>query len=307
MGAFGLALALPFALFAMFPGWLNSLPKSGSWLNSVKVVLGFAEVALAFKFLSMADLVKGWMIVPYEVFMVVWVLCALGIALYLLGKVRFPHDSPLTKISPVRGMLAVLFLVFTGYLTSGFMVDKAQNTFTTKKLMSGLAPPVGYSWILPKNCPSGFDCYHDLETGMAQARATGKPVLLDFTGYACVNCRKMEEHVWPIRNVHSQIDKEYVLISLYVDDKKPLPEAEQRVYTTCAGNQKRIITVGNKWSTLQTETFVNNSQPYYALLSPEGVLLTDPVGYMPDANEYGAFLQRGLMAMKQLNTTASTK
>ncbi|MCC6839682.1 MAG: thioredoxin family protein [Flavobacteriales bacterium] len=305
MGAFGLALALPFALFAMFPGWLNSLPKSGSWLNSVKVVLGFAEVALAFKFLSNADLVKGWQIVPYELFMAVWVLCALGVTLYMLGKLRFPHDSPLRKISPLRWGFAAAFLAFTVYLALGFRVDKTNNTFTTLKLMSGLAPPVGYSWIMPKECPSGFDCYHDLDAGLAQAKATGKPVLLDFTGYACVNCRKMEEHVWPVKGVHGQIDKEYVLISLYVDDKTPLPAEEQRDYTTCAGKQKRLQTVGNKWSTLQTETFINNSQPYYALLSPEGVLLTDPVGYTPDAQEYGAFLQRGLEAMKRLEAKAS--
>lgn len=305
MGAFGLALALPFAIFAMFPGWLNSMPKSGSWLNSVKVVLGFAEVALAFKFLSNADLVKGWKIVPYELFMAIWVICALGAALYLLGKIRFPHDSPLTKISPIRGGLALLFLAMAVYLASGFLVDNSRNTFTTKKLMSGLAPPVGYSWLLPQDCPSGFDCFHDLEAGMAHAKATGKPILLDFTGYACVNCRKMEEHVWPVSEIHKQIDKKYVLISLYVDDKTELPADEQRNYTTCQGKQKRIVTVGNKWSTLQTETFINNSQPYYALLSPDGVLLTDPVGYTPDAQEYGAFLQRGLQAMQELQLRAS--
>lgn len=305
MGAFGLALALPFALFALFPGWLNSLPRSGSWLNSVKVVLGFAEVALAFKFLSNADLVKHWGIVRYELFMAVWVICAVGVTLYMLGKIRFPHDSPLRSISPLRWGVAVLFGALTIYLALGFRVDKANNTFTTMKLMSGLAPPVGYSWILPKECPSGFDCYHDLAAGMAQAKATGKPILLDFTGYACVNCRKMEEHVWPVKGVHDQINKDYVLISLYVDDKTELPPAEQRVYTTCDGRQKQLATKGNKWSTLQTETFVNNSQPYYALLSPEGVLLTDPVGYTPDAQEYSAFLQRGLKAMEHLDAKAS--
>ncbi len=305
MGAFGLALALPFALFALFPGWLNSLPRSGSWLNSVKVVLGFAEVALAFKFLSNADLVKHWGIVRYELFMAVWILCALGVTLYLLGKIRFPHDSPLRSVSPLRWGFAAVFGALTIYLASGFRVDKANNTFTTLKLMSGLAPPVGYSWILPKECPSGFDCYHDLAAGMAQAKTTGKPILLDFTGYACVNCRKMEEHVWPVKGVHEQINKDYVLVSLYVDDKTELPAAEQRVYTTCDGRQKQLATKGNKWSTLQTETFVNNSQPYYALLSPDGVLLTDPVGYTPDASEYGSFLQRGLKAMKQLEKQAS--
>ncbi len=305
MGAFGLALALPFALFALFPGWLNSLPRSGSWLNSVKVVLGFAEVALAFKFLSNADLVKHWRIVPYELFMAVWVICAIGVTLYILGKIRFPHDSVVRSISPLRWGFAALFAALTIYLAMGFRVDKGNNTFTTMKLMSGLAPPVGYSWVLPKECPSGFDCYHDLAAGMAQAKATGKPILLDFTGYACVNCRKMEEHVWPVKGVHDHIDKDYVLVSLYVDDKTELPGSEQRDYTTCTGQQKRIVTKGNKWSTLQTETFVNNSQPYYALLSPEGVLLTDPVGYTPDVAEYGAFLQRGLKAMQHLEAKAS--
>jgi thiol:disulfide interchange protein DsbD len=300
MGAFGLALALPFALFAMFPGWLNSLPRSGSWLNSVKVVLGFAEVALAFKFLSNADLVKHWHIVPYELFMAVWVVCAVGLTLYMLGLIRFPHDSPTRSISPMRWGLATIFAATAIYLGLGFRVDKVNNTFTTMKLMSGLAPPVGYSWILPKDCPDGLDCYHDLDAGMAQAKATGKPLLLDFTGYACVNCRKMEEHVWPVKDVREKIDKDYVLVSLYVDDKKELPAAEQRDYTTCAGKQKRLTTLGNKWSTLQTETFINNSQPYYALISPDGVLLTDPVGYTPDADEYSSFLQRGLNAMKKL-------
>ncbi len=305
MGAFGLALALPFALFAMFPGWLNSLPRSGSWLNSVKVVLGFAEVALAFKFLSNADLVKHWRIVPYELFMAVWVVCAVGVTLYMLGKIRFPHDSPLRSVSPMRWGFAVLFGAMSIYLALGFRVDKVNNTFTTMKLMSGLAPPVGYSWILPKDCPNGLDCYHDLDDGIAQAKATGKPLLLDFTGYACVNCRKMEEHVWPKKNVREKIDKDYVLVSLYVDDKTELPQSEQRDYTTCTGKQKRLTTLGNKWSTLQTETFINNSQPYYALISPDGVLLTDPVGYTPDADEYGSFLQRGLKAMKQLEERAS--
>jgi thiol:disulfide interchange protein DsbD len=191
------------------------------------------------------------------------------------------------------------------YLLLGFRVDKSAGTFTTMKLMSGLAPPVGYSWFLPKDCPNGLDCYHDLEAGLAQAKATGKPILLDFTGYACVNCRKMEEHVWPVPVVQSKIEKEYVLVSLYVDDKTELPAAEQRDYTTCTGQQKRLVTKGNKWSTLQTETFINNSQPYYALISPDGVLLTDPVGYTPDAQDYGDFLQRGVNAMKELNKRAS--
>ncbi|MBS1580849.1 MAG: thioredoxin family protein [Bacteroidetes bacterium] len=305
MGAFGLALALPFALFAMFPGWLNSLPRSGSWLNSVKVVLGFAEVALAFKFLSNADLVKHWRIVPYELFMIVWIICGAGIVLYLLGIIRFPHDSPVKRIAPLRWGFIGVFAAFTVYMCFGFRYNEEARTFSVLKLMSGLAPPVGYSWIHPKECPSRLDCYHDLDAALAQAKTTGKPILVDFTGYACVNCRKMEEHVWPVPAVHSLIDKDYVLVSLYVDDKEELPTTEQRDYTTCTGKQKRLVTKGNKWSTLQTETFVNNSQPYYVLLSPDGELLTDPVPYTPDADEYQAFLQRGLEAMRVLDLRAS--
>ncbi len=304
-GGIGMALALPFALFALFPSWLNSLPRSGSWLNSVKVVLGFAEVALAFKFLSNADLVKHWGLVRYELFMAVWVLCALGIVLYLLGIIRFPHDSPVTKRSPVRLAFTVLFAMATGYLALGFRYNAETNTFHTLKLMSGLAPPVGYSWILPKHCPHNLDCHHDLEAGLAQARATGKPLLLDFTGYACVNCRKMEEHVWPEPQVYELIRDRYVLVSLYVDDKQELPKEQQHIYMTSAGKQKAIVTQGNKWSTVQAETFRISSQPYYALLSPDGRLLTDPVAYTPDVAEYHAFLERGLEAMRQLEQGAS--
>lgn len=305
LAGFGLALALPFALFAMFPSWLKSLPRSGGWLNSVKVVLGFIELALAFKFLSNADLVKHWRIIPYELFMGIWILCGIGIVIYLLGKIRFPHDSPVKRISPTRWAFISVFAAFTLYMVTGYTYDRQQKTFTVLRLLSGMAPPVGYSWIFPKECPANLDCYHDLDAALAQAKTTGKPILVDFTGYACVNCRKMEEHVWPVPAVHSLIDKDYVLVSLYVDDKEELPAAEQRDYTTCTGKQKRLVTKGNKWSTLQTETFINNSQPYYVLLSPDGELLTDPVPYTPDADEYQAFLQRGLEAMQVLDLRAS--
>jgi thiol:disulfide interchange protein DsbD len=300
-GGFGLALALPFALFALFPSWLNSLPRSGSWLNSVKVVLGFAEVALAFKFLSNADLVKQWLIVPYELFMVVWVLCALGITLYLFGFIKFPHDSPVKSRSTVRWSFIALFTAATFYLAFGLRVDSKAGTFTPMALMSGLAPPVGYSWILPKKA----EAFHDLDEALAHAREVGKPVMIDFTGWACVNCRKMEEHVWPEQGVKELIENDYVLVSLYVDDKRELPKEEQHEYITCTGKQKLIVTKGNKWSTVQLETFVISSQPYYALLSPEGQLLTDPVGYTPDVPEYKAFLERGLEGMRVLNQQAS--
>ncbi|MBL8002753.1 MAG: thioredoxin family protein [Flavobacteriales bacterium] len=301
LGGFGLALALPFALFALFPSWLNSLPRSGSWLNSVKVVLGFAEVALAFKFLSNADLVKQWLIVPYELFMVVWVFCSLGIVLYLFGLIRFPHDSPVSKRSMTRWGFIGVFTAATLYLAFGLTVDSKKGSFRALSLMSGLAPPVGYSWVLPQKA----EAFHDLDEAMAHAKEVGKPVMVDFTGWACVNCRKMEEHVWPVDGVKELIHDDYVLVSLYVDDKRELPKEQQHVYTTCTGKQKQILTMGNKWSTVQLETFVISSQPYYALLSPDGDLLTDPVGYTPDPAEYQAFLERGLEGMRILDQRAS--
>ncbi|MCB0785264.1 MAG: thioredoxin family protein, partial [Flavobacteriales bacterium] len=180
-------------------------------------------VALAFKFLSNADLVKHWNLVPYELFMAIWVICGIGIVLYLLGKIRFPHDSPVKKLSGARWAFTALFALATGYMLMGFRYNKATETFTTLKLMSGLAPPVGYSWIFPKHCPHDLPCFHDLDDAMAEAERTNKPLLLDFTGYACVNCRKMEEHVWPEPGVFDLIQNEYILVSLYVDDKEELP------------------------------------------------------------------------------------
>ncbi|HPF89602.1 MAG TPA: cytochrome c biogenesis protein CcdA [Flavobacteriales bacterium] len=301
LGGFGMALALPFALFALFPSWLNSLPRSGSWLNSVKVVLGFAEIALAFKFLSNADLVKQWGIVPYELFMVVWVLCALGIVLYLFGLIRFPHDSPVKNRSAVRWAFIALFTITTGYLAFGLRVDQEHQTFRPVALMSGLAPPAGYSWVLPRKA----EAFHDLATAMEHARSVNKPVMVDFTGWACVNCRKMEEHVWPEQGVKEIIENDYVLVSLYVDDKRELPKDQQFIHETSTGAKKPIITHGNKWATLQAENFASASQPLYVLLSPEGKLLTDPVGYTPDKEEYAGFLRRGLDAMKMLTAQAS--
>ena len=286
----------------MFPRWLNSLPSSGGWLNSVKVVLAFVEIALAFKFLSNADLVEHWGLLKYEVFMTIWILCALGIVVYLLGWLKFPHDSPIKKYSLGRVFFLTVFAAASVYLMTGFRFLEKEQTWRPLSLMSGLAPPVGYSIAFPKDCPSGLSCYKDLDEGMAYAKETDKPILIDFTGYACVNCRKMEEHVWPKDPVFNLINDNYVLISLYVDDKEEFEEDDQHNYTTCAGKVKPIITKGNKWSTIQSETFRNNSQPYYALLSPDGVLLTDPVGYTPNIAEYAAFLQRGLDGWNKVKT-----
>ena len=298
MGGFGLALALPFALFAAFPGWMNSMPKSGGWLTTVKVVLGFLELALAFKFLSNADLVKHWGLLKIEPFLIIWILVALGMAAYLFGLIRFPHDTKMKKLSPVRGGLAVISLIFAIYLMSGFRYNEETKTFTSLSLLSGLAPPVGYSFIHPKDCPQNLNCFHDLSEGLAYAKARNMPVFLDFTGYACVNCRKMEEHVWVKEEVYNILSKEYVVISLYVDDKTELPENEQVTLTFKTGGQKKIRTKGDKWAFFQTDNFNNNSQPWYALVTNTGTLLNTPVGYTPEVKDYVNFLQCGLDAYK---------
>ena len=299
MGGFGLALALPFALFAAFPGWMNSLPRSGGWLNTVKVVLGFLELALAFKFLSNADLVKHWGLLKIEPFLILWIIIAIAMALYLFGFIRFPHDTPGTKPSKMRLGLGVLSLIAGLYMLTGFRYDEGKQSFTPLTLLSGLAPPVGYSWIYPKDCPNNLNCFKDLDAGLNYARENNLPVMLDFTGHACVNCRKMEEHVWPIPQVDKLIRNEFVLISLYVDEKIELPEEERITVPSKATGTRTLKRTGDKWQHLQTEYFNNNSQPFYVLMTPEGVLLTNPVGYTPDANEYAAFLECGLEAWKE--------
>ncbi|NNK82489.1 MAG: thioredoxin fold domain-containing protein [Flavobacteriaceae bacterium] len=301
MGGFGIALGLPFALFAMFPSWLNSLPKSGGWLNTVKVVLGFIELALAFKFLSNADLVKHWGILKIEVFLGLWILIFGGLALYLFGKIKFPHDSPIKKLSFSRISFAILIGAFTIYLASGFRVNKDTNTFTSLTLLSGLAPPVGYSFLFPNDSPNALDSFKDLKEGIAHAQKVNKPIIIDFTGLACVNCRKMEEHVWPDETIDKLLREEFVLVSLYVDDKKPLPEAEQFIVNKTSGGTRKLENYGHKWAHFQTEFFQINSQPYYVLLTPDGrQVLNKPVGYTPDKVEYAAFLKEGLDAFNTL-------
>ncbi len=298
LGGFGLALALPFALFALFPKWLNSLPRSGSWLNTVKVTLGFVELALAIKFLSNADLVMNWGIMPRELFIGLWVVIGIGLTLYLFGAIRFPHDSPKARPSPIRVGTAMLSGAFVLYLIPGLTNSSWRNL----KLLSGFPPPLFYSFYEQKSeCPLDLSCAHDLEEGMEIARRENKPIILDFTGWACVNCRKMEENVWPEKGVFDRLSKNYVLVSLYVDDKRELPKDEQFIYETSNGTMKPIVTKGNKWATLQAENFSSASQPLYVLLSPDGKLLTDPVGYTPNSTEYEKFLQRGLEAMKVLD------
>lgn len=299
MGGFGLALALPFAIFAAFPGMMKSLPRSGGWLNTVKVVLGFVELALAFKFLSNADLVDHWGILKIELFLGLWILIGIGLALYLFGKIKFPHDSPIKKLSFGRISFAVLIIAFVVYLVSGFRVDEEKGSYQPLTLLSGLAPPVCYSFWRPCDCPQQLDCFKDLEEGMAFAKKNDKPVMLDFTGYACVNCRKMEENVWPEPAVYSYLKDDYVVISLYVDDKKELEEP--MMVTTTSGRERELDEVGEKWAHFQQIYFNQNSQPQYVLLSPDGKRLNEPVNYTPDVEEYAEFLRCGLENYRRLS------
>ncbi|WP_442265286.1 cytochrome c biogenesis protein CcdA [Tenacibaculum sp. ZS6-P6] len=294
MAGFGVALGLPFTLFAMFPNMLKSLPKSGGWMTTVKVVLGFLELALAFKFLSNADLVAHWNILKIEPFLILWILIFAGLALYLFGLIKFPHDSPFQKIGFSRITFGILVAAFTVYLASGFMVNKETKTFSSLSLLSGLAPPVGYSYIYPNECPNNLTCFKDLKEGLAYAKKTNKPIMLDFTGYACVNCRKMEEHVWPAEKIDNVLRNDYVLISLYVDDKKELPKEEQIIVNRVNGGTRQLSNYGHKWSHFQTVFFKTNTQPYYVLLSSDGKqILNTPVGYTPNEDEYFNWLQDG--------------
>lgn len=296
MAGFGLSLALPFALFAMFPNWLNKLPKSGGWLNTVKVVLGFLELGFAFKFLSNADLVENWGIIKREIFIGIWILCSIGMALYLFGFIRFPLDGPKQKKLPkgniIVGALSVIFAI---YLIPGLTNSSAANL----KLLSGFPPPLFYSvYDKGTDAPLGLEAYKDWEEGVAAAKASGKPIMLDFTGWACVNCRKMEEQVWSREDVFNTINDEYILISLYVDDRKDLPQEEQFNYMRPSGSVKKIKSIGDKWATFQTVNFRNNSQPYYVLMDSDLTLLHNPRGYTPDSGRFLEWLKEGVENFK---------
>ncbi|UPZ17757.1 protein-disulfide reductase DsbD family protein [Flavobacterium humidisoli] len=309
MLGFSIAIALPFSLFAAFPGWLNALPKSGGWLNTVKVVLGFLELALAFKFLSNADLVLQLHWLEREVFLAIWIAVFGMLAFYLFGKITLPHDSPLNHISVGRLGFGLIFLSFTIYLIPGLWGAPL-------KLISGFPPPMQYSespnglgvsgnaelkitGSLPegaKHGPQNIITFHDYDKGMEYAKKVGKPVLLDFTGYACVNCRKMEELVWSDPKVLGVLNNDVVLISLYVDDKKELPESEQYVSETTG---KKIKTIGNKWSDLQIKTYKANAQPFYVIVDHNSVNLVEPSAYNPNIEEYYGWLQSGVGKFKK--------
>ena len=309
MVGFSLALALPFMLFAMFPGWMNSLPKSGGWLNTVKVSLGFLELALAFKFLSNADLVVQGHWLERELFLIIWIVIFGAWAMYLFGKLMLPHDSPISYLSVGRLYMAILVSMFTLYLIPGLWGAPL-------KLISGFPPPMTYSEspngvgykndgnlgtmvALPEHAnkgPHGIVAFHDYEKGLAYAKEVGKPILLDFTGYACVNCRKMEDFVWSKPQILPILKDDFVLISLFVDAKEELPKEEQYVSKETG---KEIVSVGNKWSDYQITRYKNNAQPYYIILDDNGKDLNKPVGYTPDVEEYKAWLDKGLQAFKK--------
>jgi len=311
MLGFSLAIALPFALFAMFPGWMNSLPKSGGWLNTVKVFLGFLELALAFKFLSNADLVLQLHWLEREMFLAIWIAIFGTLTFYLFGKIKLPHDSNENNISVGRLSLGLIVFAFTIYLIPGIWGAPL-------KLISGFPPPLNYSEApygvgytklnnggglssegkLPNGSelgPHDIIAFNDYENGLAYAKKVGKPVLIDFTGYACVNCRKMEERVWASPHILGILNRDIVLISLYVDDKRMLPDSEQYTSETTG---KRIKSIGNKWSDFQIKNYQANAQPYYVLMGLEEENLNTPIGYTPDIEEYKKWLKEGISNFK---------
>lgn len=310
MLGFSSAIALPFMLFAMFPGWMNSLPKSGGWLNTVKVSLGFLELAFAFKFLSNADLVLQTHLLEREVFLAIWIAVFGAWALYLFGKLILPHDSPMTHISVGRLFIALFVTTFTIYLIPGLWGAPL-------KILSGFTPPMTYSEspygvgyqntvssgvsstsALPENAhigPLGITAFHDYEEGLAYAKKVNKPVLLDFTGHACANCRKMEENVWSDAEILKILKNEIVLISLYGDDQRELPKEEQ--YVSKSGSE--VTTIGKKWREYQIERYNINAQPYYVVLDADGNDISKPVGYTPDVEEYKAWLKEGISKFKK--------
>ncbi len=291
MTGFGLSLALPFALFALFPNWLHSLPKSGGWLNTTKVILGFIELAFSIKFMSNADLVGHWGILKRELFIGIWILIFMLLALYLFAKIKFPHDSPIKKLSFSRISFGIFILAFVVYISPGVLKNPTWNL----SLLSGFPPPQFYSIYEQENeCPLGLNCYKDFDEGLAVSKLQNKPILLDFTGWACVNCRKMEENVWSDPKVYSLLKNEYILISLYVDDnEKELPKEAQFTFLKDNGKTKEIKTVGDKWATFQVVNFNNASQPFYVLMSHELEILNSPQQYT-DIATYQNWLETGL-------------
>lgn len=308
MLGFSLSLALPFTLFAIFPSWLNSMPKSGGWLNSVKVVLGFVELAFALKFLSNADMAYHWGILDREVFIVLWVVIFALLGMYLLGKLKFNHDSDVKHISVTRLFLAILSLSFAVYLVpglwgaplkavSGFLPHQGTQDFDLySKQFSSVNTNAGNTHSTNKkyadrlHAPLGIDAFFDYDEGMAYAKKVGKPVFLDFTGHSCTNCRKMENAVWPDAEVLNRLKNDFVVISLYVDDRTELPE-DQKYVSKYTG--KKVKTLGNRNVDLQVSKFNSNAQPLYVVTDADGNPLNKPYGYNEDIAAYIKFLDEG--------------
>ncbi|WPR74526.1 protein-disulfide reductase DsbD family protein [Algoriphagus sp. NG3] len=304
MFAFSLAFAIPFTLFAIFPEWMNRLPKSGGWLNSVKVVLGFLELALAFKFLSIADLVYHWGILDRDIFLIIWIVIFAGLGLYLLGKIRLPHDSPMDAIGVPRLLLALVTFMFVLYMIpglfgaplkylSGFLPPMSTQHFnissgvTTAEVGENiLAEPVKYADI-PLEIPHGIQGYFDYDQAMRAAKKSNKPLLIDFTGHGCVNCRKMEENVWVDPQVLKRLKEDFVMVALYIDERLELPES---AWYTSEYDNKVKKTLGKQNADFQIARFKNNAQPYYVILDHNGNLLAQPKGYDTDIQAFIEFL-----------------
>lgn len=296
-GGCGLAWALVFGGFALFPQLLGNLPKSGGWLNTVKIVLGFVELALALKFLSKADLVAKTFFIKRELFVAIWIIIAFALVLYLLGVIKFPHEDKKTKIGLGRKIWAGIFLIFGIYLIPGLFPSDKPNL----KLISGLTPPLNVSYYHNgETCPLGLACVHDYYEALELAKSQNKPILIDFTGYGCENCRKMEEFVWSDPEVLKILNEEVVLASLYVDDPEELPENEQRMIKLKDGRTRKIKTIGNKWSTFQRENFESNSQPQYVLVTPDQRVLVKPLAGYNDKETFLEFLNCGISTYKNL-------
>lgn len=297
---FGVALGLPFALFAMFPNWLHSLPKSGGWMTDVKVVLGFVELALAVKFLANADNVEQWGFLKREIFVAAWIIISLCIVFYLMGWLKMSHSSPVKKFSFIRISTIVLFGAIAMYLVPGVL----NSRWSKLGLFSGFAPPLNYT-VYKEHVliTEGIKPLHnDYEKALALAKAENKPLLIDFTGWACVNCRRMEEKVWTDKGVDSIMRTKFIVLSLYVDERTKLPSTEQTVFKVINGKDttdKNIITVGDKWATFQTVNFGATSQPQYAIINADEIALTKTKYYTPDPEEFSEWLKCGLEAFEK--------
>lgn len=283
MGAFALALAIPFTLFAIFPSWLKEMPRSGGWLNSVKVVLGFLELALSLKFLSVADLAYGWGILDREVFVSLWVVIFILLGLYLLGKIRFSHDSPIEHVSILRFFMALISMSFAVYLIPGLWGAPLKS-------VSAFVPPL-YTQDFNLYAGGEFREFDDYDEGMRYATETGRPVIIDFSGYGCVNCRKMEGAVFDTEVISGIIRENFVMIKLMVDDKQSL---DRPMTVEENGRKVKLETIGDKWSYLQRSKFAANSQPYYVMIDNSGKPLAAPYYYDENVEKFGEWLEKGV-------------